>query len=81
MSEAPRWGSGGLRSNRLDEFSMTSTADALNRPEFHRGSWGPRSIVTGVPPEELEHPWELQVEEQEGHGQSFSRSRPRRKYR
>jgi hypothetical protein len=33
MSEAPRWGSGGLCSNRLDEFSMTSTADALNRPE------------------------------------------------
>ena len=36
MSEAPRWGSGGLCSNRLDEFSMTGTADALNRPEFHR---------------------------------------------
>jgi hypothetical protein len=38
MSETPRWGSGGLCSNRLDEFSMTGTADALNRPEFHRGS-------------------------------------------
>jgi hypothetical protein len=25
----------------LDEFSMTGTADALNRPEFHRGSRGP----------------------------------------
>jgi hypothetical protein len=25
----------------LDEFPMTGTADALNRPEFHRGSWGP----------------------------------------
>ena len=31
MSEAPRRGSGGLCSNRLDEFSMTGTADALNR--------------------------------------------------
>ena len=41
MSEAPRWGSGGLCSSRLDEFSMTGTADALNRPEFHRGSRGP----------------------------------------
>ncbi len=41
MSETPRWGSGGLYSNRSDEFSMTGTADALNRPEFHRGSWGP----------------------------------------
>ena len=41
MSEAPRWGGGGLCSNRLDEFSMTGTADALNRPEFHRGSRGP----------------------------------------
>jgi hypothetical protein len=41
MSEAPRWGGGGLCSNRLDEFPMAGTADALNRPEFHRGSWGP----------------------------------------
>src|ERR1035438_10324142 len=41
MSEAPRWGGGGLCSNRLDEFSMTGTADALNRPEFDRGSRGP----------------------------------------
>jgi hypothetical protein len=41
MSEAPRWGGGGLCSNRLGEFSMTGTADALNRPEFNRGSWGP----------------------------------------
>ena len=37
--------------------------------------------IVAPQPEELEHPWELQVEEQEGHGQSFSRSRPRRKYR
>ena len=41
MSEAPRWGGGGLCSDRLDEFSMPGTADALNRPEFHRGSRGP----------------------------------------
>jgi hypothetical protein len=41
MSEAPRWASGGLCSNRLDEFSMTGTADALNRPEFHKGYGDP----------------------------------------
>ena len=41
MSEAPSWGGGVLCSNRLDEFSMTGTAAALNRPEFHRDSWGP----------------------------------------
>ena len=38
MSEVPRWGRGGLCSNRLDEFSMTGTAEKLNRTEFHRGS-------------------------------------------
>jgi hypothetical protein len=47
MSEAPRWGSGGLCSNRLDEFPMTGTTDALNRPGF----MGTRSIATGVPPD------------------------------
>lgn len=31
MSEAPQGGGGGLCSSRLDEFSMTGTADALNR--------------------------------------------------
>ena len=49
MSEAPRWGGGGLCSNRLDEFWMTGTADALNRPEVH--VMGTRSIATDVPPD------------------------------
>jgi hypothetical protein len=107
MSEAPWWASGGLCSNRLDEFPMTGTADALNRPEFHRVSLGrgqqrrafhltakDRHLVTEhdhldshvgsiVPPqpEQLEHSGELEVEEQECHDQSFSRSLPRRKSR
>jgi hypothetical protein len=52
MSEAPWWGSGGLCSNRLDELPMTGTADALNRPEFHRGSChGDPVNSDGVPPD------------------------------
>jgi hypothetical protein len=52
MSEAPRWGRGGLCSNRLDEFSLiVTTAEALNRPEFLGGSRGPGQIATGVPPD------------------------------
>jgi hypothetical protein len=35
----------------LDEFSMTGTADALNRPEFRKRFMGTRSIATAVSPD------------------------------